>query len=458
MSKDSEARKAWLQVVRKLREEGAGASLEAYLADTEALRSNGEVLTVQVPNAFVKEKLTREFSSRIAVALASLEPGLKAVEYLVKEDASGGRAPAEETAAPVPPASEPHPAAGIQNANLNPEYTMDAFIVGKSNAYPHALAKSVSMNPGKNYNPVYFYGGVGLGKTHLMQAIGHELLRNNPKARVLYVSSEVFHNEYIDHIQNKKDWVKFRAKYRNVDCLLIDDVQFLESGERIQDEFFHTFNALREARKQIVLSCDKQPNELKKVEERLRSRFASGVVADLMPPDLEMRIAILKSREVEENVNVPDEVIRYIAERVSSNIRELRAVFRTVVAKSSVLGLPLSILLVEETLRSTTGPQKPQEITIQMVQDEVCAVYGIRKDELVGRRRERRIVGPRQVAMYLARDLAGKTLMEIGEAFGKKDHTTVLHSCSKVESDLKTDSTLKENVERLRIRLREKLA
>ncbi len=458
MSKDSEARKAWTQVVRKLREEGEGASLEAYLADTEAIRKSGEHLVVQVPNAFVKDKLTREFSSRIATALAGVDPELTSVEYSVKEDASGGRTASEESA-PRPASSvEPHPAAGIQSANLNPEYTMDAFIVGKSNAYPHALAKSVSMNPGKNYNPVYFYGGVGLGKTHLMQAIGHEILRNHPKARVLYVSSEVFHNEYIDHIQNKKDWGKFRARYRNVDCLLIDDVQFLESGERIQDEFFHTFNELHQARKQIVLSCDKQPNELKKVEERLRSRFASGVVADLLPPDLEMRIAILKSRAVEENVNVPDDVIRYIAERVSSNIRELRAVFRTVVAKSSVLGLPLSLLLVEETLRSTTGPQKPQEITIQMVQDEVCALYGIRKDELVGRRRERRIVVPRQVAMYLARDLAGKTLVEIGDAFGKKDHTTVLHSCSKIEEELKTDSTLKENVERLRIRLREKLA
>ncbi|MBI4872913.1 MAG: chromosomal replication initiator protein DnaA [Candidatus Riflebacteria bacterium] len=465
MNKENEGKRIWGNLLAWLRQTEASPTLEAYLTGTTGLGRSGAQLTVEVPNAFVREKLTREYGTRIQAGLTALDLDVREIVYEVHEGPTAPRkAEISEPATAVIPgntgsgASSEVPAGSPgHSSNLNPEYTMASFIVGKSNAYPHALARSVSLSPGKNYNPLYFYGGVGLGKTHLMQAIGHEILKAHPKARVLYVSSEVFHNEYIDYIQNKKPWDRFRKKYRDVDCLLLDDVQFFESGERIQEEFFHTFNALHQARKQIVLTSDKQPHQLQKVEERLRSRFASGVVADLIPPDLEMRIAILKSRAVEEAVAIPDEVIRYIAERVSSNIRELRAVFRTVVAKASVLGLPLSVALVDETLRTTTGPQKPHEISIGMIQEEVCHQFELRQEDLIGRRRQRRVVIPRQIAMYLCRELASRTLMEIGEAFGKKDHTTVLHSCTKVEENLKTDPSLNETVERLRIRIREKL-
>ncbi len=460
MSKASDAKKAWSEIQQALRDQLIGAALEAYLADTIALRRDGQSLVVEVPNPFVKEKLDREFARRIEGVALTLPAGIAQIEYVVRS--GGTRKPPEPepsvTLSPAPTApAELDPLTAIQSANLNPEYTMTRLIVGKSNAYPHALAQSVSLSPGKNYNPVYFYGGVGLGKTHLMQAIGHEVLKNHPKARVLYVSSEVFHNEYIDYIQNKKPWDRFRKKYRDVDCLLLDDVQYLESGERIQEEFFHTFNALFQSRKQIVLTSDKKPHQLEKVEERLRSRFASGVVVDLIPPDDALREAILKSWAAEEHLEVPGEVVRYIAEKVPTNIRDLRGAFRTAVAKASVLGLSLSIPLVDEVLRATATPQRPREITIGMIQEEVCHLYGISVEELTGRRRDRKIVVPRQVAMYLSRDLTTKPLMEIGMAFGKKDHTTVLHSCGKVEEELKKDSAFKDNVEKLRIRIREKL-
>ncbi len=447
----------WKALLERIRVEGAGSLLDVYLANSSPVARLGETLVVEVSNRFTKEKLEKEHSREVEAVMESLGAGISNLKYEIRSGADSAARPAP---APMPQATIPVPAkkpvvAG--EANLNPELTFDNFIVGKSNAYPHAIAKSVSVNPGKVYNPVYYYGGVGLGKTHLMQAIGHEILRNNPSARVLYVSSEVFHNEYIDYIQNRKPWDKFRRKYRDIDCLLVDDVQFFEAGERIQEEFFHTFEALKNQRKQIVLTGDKTPPQLEKMHERLRSRFASGVVADVIVADFELRVAILKSRAEEENMVVPEDVIRYIAERVSNNIRELRAVLHTVIAKASLLNLPLSVVLVDEVLRSTTGPQKPRELTLEMIQAEVCKQFDVRQEELVGRRRDRRVVRPRQVAMYLCRELTGKTLMEIGQAFGKKDHTTVLHSCSKVEKEMAKDSVVEENVEKLRIQLREKL-
>ena len=338
---------------------------------------------------------------------------------------------------------------------LNPKYTFDTFVVGNNNRFAHATALAVAESPADAYNPLFIYGGVGLGKTHLMHAIGHYMLSQKPTTRVKYVTCELFMNEMVASL-NKKTQTEFREKYRNIDVLLVDDIQFLTGKVGTQEEFFHTFNALHSAGKQIVLSSDKPPKEIAKLEERLRSRFEWGLVADIGKPDLETRVAILQRKAEEEYLNVDEQVIHMIAERVASNIRELEGCLTRLVAYSSLTGRPIDQQLAEEALKEIFARSEPRHVTCQDVMEAVAAYYSVTVDDMKGPRRSRDVAVPRQIAMYIAREMVACPLTVIGEAFGGRDHSTVNHACQKVAMEIRTSPSLNNLVTDLMQKLQEK--
>jgi chromosomal replication initiator protein len=324
---------------------------------------------------------------------------------------------------------------------LNPRYTFDSFVIGSGNRFAHAASLAVAEAPAKAYNPLFLYGGVGLGKTHLMHAIGHFVLQHNPAAKVLYISSEKFTNEFINAIRDNRG-ESFRNKYRNIDVLLIDDIQFLAGKEQTQEEFFHTFNALHEERKQIIISSDRQPKEIPTLEERLRSRFEWGLITDIQPPDLETRIAILRKKARSENLEIPNEAMAYIASQIDSNIRELEGALIRVVAYSSLINEDISVALAADALKDIVPHNRPRAITIHDIQQKVGEFYGMRLEDFKARKRTKAVAFPRQVAMYLSRELTDFSLPKIGEAYGGRDHTTVIHAYEKISAQLKIDQEL----------------
>ena len=336
----------------------------------------------------------------------------------------------------------------MQNSQLNEKFTFDTFIVGKGNQMAHAAALAVAEEPGGpsgGYNPLFFYGGVGLGKTHLMHAIGHQMLANKPDAKVKYVTSESFANDFINSIQTKRQ-EEFRQEYRNVDLLLVDDIQFFADKVGTQEEFFHTFNALHNEKKQIVLSSDRLPNEIPKLEERLVSRFKGGLSVDITPPDFETRIAILRNKAEAEHLSIPDEALSYIAGQIDNNVRELEGALLRVQAFASTNGRPVTTDLVAEALKNLKPHEGAPEITIALIQAKVSKYYQVTVAELKGKKRIKSIVMPRQIAMYLARQLTEESFPKIGEEFGGKDHTTVIHACEKIEESLTTDQKLQTEI------------
>jgi len=349
-------------------------------------------------------------------------------------------------------AAETHIVAPGDNSSLNPKYTFDTFVTGKSNNFAHAAAMAVADKPGKTYNPFFMYGGVGLGKTHLMHAIGNRVLKNHPDMRVLYVSSEQFTNEIIQAIQQGTS-DKFRQKYRNIDVLLIDDIQFISGKTSTQEEFFHTFNTLYDAQKQVILSSDRPPREVERLEERLRSRFEWGLTTDIQAPDLETRIAILKTKAQSDHYSVPDDVLVYIASRIDSNIRELEGALTKVAAYASLTKRPMNTDLVAEALKDILPSGKTKEITMDVIQEIVASYFKIKVEDLQSKKRTRTIAYPRQIAMYLCRSLTDTSLPQIGQFFGGRDHTTVIHAFEKVsqekESDSNLNSILNELIERI---------
>ena len=324
---------------------------------------------------------------------------------------------------------------------LNPKYTFDTFVVGSNNRFAHAAALAVAEAPADAYNPLFIYGGVGLGKTHLMHAIGHYMLSQKPTLRVKYVTCELFMNEMVNSL-NKRTQEEFREKYRNIDVLMVDDIQFLTGKTGTQEEFFHTFNALHTAGKQIILSSDKPPREIAKLEDRLRSRFEWGLVADISKPDLETRVAILQKKAEDELLNVDTDVLTMIAERVSNNVRELEGCLTRLVAYSSLTGKPVDKALAEDALREVFARTEPRKVTCEDVMDAVAAYYSVTVDELKGARRTREVAVPRQIAMYISREIVGAPLTAIGSAFGGRDHSTVNHACVKVTQDMKASPAL----------------
>lgn len=359
-------------------------------------------------------------------------------------------AQADEYRAGITPDEKP-----ADESSLNPKYTFDTFVVGSNNRFAHAAALAVAEAPADAYNPLFIYGGVGLGKTHLMHAIGHYMLAQKPTLRVKYVTSEAFMNEMVNSL-NKRNQAEFRERYRNIDVLMVDDIQFLTGKTGTQEEFFHTFNALHTAGKQIILSSDKPPREIAKLEERLRSRFEWGLIADISKPDLETRVAILQRKAEEELLRVDTDVLTMIAERVSSNIRELEGCLTRLVAYSSLTGRPVDRALAEDALKEIFARSEPRHVTCEDVMDAVATYYSVTVEDLKSPRRSRDVAVPRQIAMYIARELVGAPLTMIGEAFGGRDHSTVNHACQKVASEIKTAPSLNNLVSDLMQQLQEK--
>lgn len=335
---------------------------------------------------------------------------------------------------------------------LNERYTFDTFVVGDSNRFAHAAALAVADSPAKSYNPLFIYGGVGLGKTHLMHAIGHHILTQHNTYKVLYITSEKFTNELINSIRDDKT-VEFRNKYRNVDILLIDDIQFLAGKERTQEEFFHTFNTLYESNKQLVISSDRPPKDIPTLEDRLRSRFEWGLITDIQSPDFETRIAILRKKAQRESLDVPDEFINYIADKIQSNIRELEGALIRVIAYASFNKCELNITLVEKILKDIFPESAPRPITATLIQQEVANYFNLKPDELKSKKRTRSVSFPRQIAMFLTRELTDLSLPKIGEIYGGRDHTTVIHACDKILTEIQTNTTLKIHIKELTNRI-----
>lgn len=336
-----------------------------------------------------------------------------------------------------------------ENANLNPKYRFDTFVVGSNNKFAHSASLAVAESPGEAYNPLYLYGGPGLGKTHLMHSIGHFILKNNPDMKVLYVTSEEFTNEVIESIRsgNAASMTKLREKYRTVDVLMVDDVQFIIGKESTQEEFFHTFNVLHSARKQIILSSDKPPKEMETLEERFRSRFEWGLIADIQPPDYETRMAILRKNAETCDKQIDEEIIKYIATNIKSNIRELEGAFNKIIAFAKLNKVDLTLSLAEEALKDVIYPNKSKEVTPTLIINIVSEHFGVRVEDITSKKRNSEFVLPRQVIMYLCRELTDTSFTDIGKILGKKDHTTIMHGYNKITAELVGNEELKNKID-----------
>ena len=413
-------------------------SFATWFRPTRQERAEDDRLTIRVPTRLFCKRLTETYGELLQAVLAEIgRPGL-ALEFICAE--------AEQPATPV---ASPQAKLDFESwdTQLNPRYTFDKFIVGKSNQFAHAAAIAVAEQPSKSYNPLFLYGGVGLGKTHLMQAIGHTLKRRNPSLRLTYISAEKFTNEVIAAIRFER-MPAFRDRFRNMDVLMVDDIQFIARAERTQEEFFHTFNALYDQQKQIVISSDCPPKEISSIEERLRSRFEWGLIADIQMPDLETKIAILQKKADSERVHVPDEVAEFIARSIKSNIRELEGALIRLIAYSSLTGVEINQSTAQQVLKNIIETQE-KKVTIEQIQKRVGEHFGMRAQDLKIRSNSKVIAFPRQIAMFLVKQLTTASLPEIGKQFGGKHHTTVLHSINKIESLRQKDKDLNRTINRL---------
>ena len=440
------AEKIWNTAQEHLRVRLGQDTYKMWFAPLRASAVDGQHLTIEAPNEFCEVWLKDNYLSLMqdAVAIAA------GARLQVKFKVSNATLPITPIVVPTPAKAKAAEAASDRIAtngdlHFNPKNTFDTFVVGANNNFAFAAAKAVAETPGKAYNPLFLYGGVGLGKTHLLHAIGQHVTSTKKNARVSYVSSEKFTNEYIDAIQNNK-LVTFRKKYRHTEVLLIDDVQFFAGKERIQEEFFHTFNALKEAGRQIVLTCDRPPNEMQGLEGRLVSRFEWGLVTDLQPPDIEMRLAILQKKAAFMNVTLPEDVINFLATRIRTNIRRLEGALIRVASYASLTGKKLSIEVVEGLLREILHEEGRQTISIEVIQKKVAEHFDIRLADMTSKRRPENIAFPRQIAMYLSRQMTESSLNTIGEAYGGRDHGTVLHACRLVKDRMEVDANVRQVV------------
>jgi chromosomal replication initiator protein len=414
-------------------------SFATWFRPTRQERAADDRLVIRVPTRLFSKRLTETYGELLKAVLTEIgRPGL-ALEFVCAE-----QEPAPTAAAP---ASQAKLDFDSSNHQLNPRYTFDTFVVGASNQFAHAAAGAVAEQPSKSYNPLFLYGGVGLGKTHLMQAIGHTLKRRNPALRLTYISAEKFTNEVIASIRFER-MSAFRDRFRNMDVLMVDDIQFIATRERTQEEFFHTFNALYDQQKQIVISSDCPPKEISSIEERLRSRFEWGLIADIQPPDLETKIAILQKKAESERVYVPDDVAEYIARAIKSNIRELEGALIRLMAYASLTGAEMNLPTAQQVLKNIIETAE-KKVTIEQVQKRVGEHFGLRAQDLKIRSNSRVIAFPRQVAMFLVKQLTSASLPEIGKQFGGKHHTTVLHSINKIGALRQVDKDLNKTINRL---------
>lgn len=445
----------WSEVLDVVKTEINTPTFKTWFEHTTPLDIIEDRLVIAVQNEFARDWLDSRYSGLLKSALGQVTGVPLSIEFTVPPATPEAIvSPAPETPAEVSSviAEEKLQAEETKvSGGFNAKYTFDSFVMGSSNRFAHAAALAAAEAPGRAYNPLFIYGGVGLGKTHLLHAIGHYVHQSFPHMRVKYVTSEQFTNEVIDLIRagDRQRMDAFRRQYRTVDVLLIDDIQFLKGKEATQDEFFHTFNALEQAGKQIVLSSDRPPKDIAILEERLRSRFEMGLITDIQPPDLETRLAILKRRAEVERLGVPDEVLTYIADRVSSNIRELEGALIRIVAYSSLTRHQVDLDLARSVLKDAFPERSMRPISITTIQRESCKFYGISQAELVGNKRSQNIVYPRQVAMYLARELTDLSLPRIGSEFGGRDHTTVMHAKAKIEKLMNAERDVYNQVQTL---------
>jgi len=436
----------WEQVLQLLKGRVQQPSFGTWLQPTTAVALRGSTLIVRAPHRLAKEQLESHYSQLIKKALAEVVGGDLDLEFVVMDPNEQDKALATRPDL----ASNVYPSVPQRQVRtvLNPKYTFDTFVVGNSNRFAHAAALAVAESPGKAYNPLFIYGGVGLGKTHLMQAIAHYILARDSSARVVYVSCEAFLNEMIAAL-SRKDMAVFKSKYRDVDALMIDDIQFIAGKDQTQEEFFHTFNSLYEAGKQIVITSDRPPKDIATLEDRLRSRFEWGLTADIQPPDLETRMAILKKKAEDESLVVPNDVIVFIASQIQSNIRVLEGALIRVIAHSSLVNSEITIDLAKRVLRDIIPSDKPRQISIELVQQVVAENFGIRIEDLKSKSRAKSVAYPRQIAMYLCRELTDASLVQIGQEFGGRDHTTVIHACEKIANDSHQDSELAKSIKQM---------
>jgi chromosomal replication initiator protein len=434
---DNRNNEVWQQVLSVIQTKLSKPSFDTWFKATKASFLSDNVVVVTAPTTFAVEWLETRYTKLVSSTFSDYIGRAVDVKFAIEE------------ARPVEPA-EPFPQIQTNRQPsleepmmhmLNPKYTFDTFVIGAANRFAHAASLAVAELPAKSYNPFFMYGGVGLGKTHLMHAIGHYILEHNPHMKVLYLSSEKFTNEFINAIRDNRG-ESFRNKYRNIDVLLIDDIQFLAGKEGTQEEFFHTFNALHEEHKQIVISSDRPPKEIPTLEERLRSRFEWGLITDIQPPDLETRIAILRKKAKAENLDIPNEAMMYIANMIDSNIRELEGALIRIVAYSSLTNQDITAHLAAEALKDILPTGRNRLITMQDIQQRVGEYYGLKLEDFKARKRTKAVAYPRQIAMYLSRELTDYSLPKIGDAFGGRDHTTVIHAHEKIMQLLKVDQDL----------------
>src|SRR5882724_2297663 len=443
----------WLRILGALEKKISRNSYDTWLKPTRFSHANGNVLFVRVPTAEFRH-IGEKFGDLIQEAMDTLEPAYQDVKFITAEEdptappvrPDGGFAPVSASGAP-PSAIRQQRFDWDSAAQLSPKYTFGAFVIGAGNQFAHAAAQAVAERPSKAYNPLFLYGGVGMGKTHLMQAIGHEVKRRQPQASICYISSEKFTNEMINSLRYDK-MISFRDKFRNVDVLLIDDIQFLAQKERTQEEFFHTFNALHESMKQIVIASDRPPKELPEIEDRLRSRFEWGLIADIQPPDLETKVAILQKKAESERVVLPTDIALFIASNVRTNVREMEGAMVRLLAYCSLTGAEISLITAQQVLKNFIDSQA-RRITIDAIQKAVAEQFGLRVIEIKAKSNSRAIVFPRQIAMYLAKQMTEASLPEIGRQFGGKHHTTVMHSIAKIDEMRRSDKSLNSTINKL---------
>lgn len=444
-------RELWQKIIEKVKNEYflTEVSFNTWLVPLKVYDVSEDTVTVIVPsqNEQTIQILLRKYKQLLEVVTEELTGHHYEISFVLEKNLDRIH---EEKAVHTPVSNE-----NIERAGLNPRYTFDTFVVGKNNTFAHAAALAVAETPGELYNPLFLYGGVGLGKTHLMHSIAHYILETNPEARVLYVTSEVFTNELIDSIRNGNSAAmnNFRDKYRNIDVLLIDDVQFIIGKESTQEEFFHTFNHLHGLKKQIVLSSDRPPKDMETLEDRLTTRFEWGLLADIGSPDYETRMAILRKKEELDGYNIDDEVIQYIATNIKSNIRELEGALNKLIAMSKLEQKEINLDLAKDALRDMISPDGKRELTPEIIIQTVAEHFGISTKDILGQKRNAEIVFPRQIAMYLCRELIDTKLTLIGKIMGNRDHSTVLSGVNKIKDEIKKNETSRNTIETIKKKL-----
>ena len=425
----------WSKAKELLKDETTVITYQTWIQPLELKSVNNNVIILVASNPFQKDTIESRYLTLLTNTFNFITNKKCNVLIKLKDDEE----PLSTNATPVTNNKT------FINSGLNPKYTFDTFVVGSNNKFAQAAAMGVADNPGSKYNPFFIYGGVGLGKTHLMHSIGNQIILNNPNANILYVTSETFTNQLINALRDQAT-EKFREKYRNIDVLLIDDIQFIANKKSTQEEFFHTFNTLYESGKQIVLSSDKPPKDIELLEDRLKSRFDWGLIADISNPDFETRLAILRKKTQLDNIIIDDEILSSIATRVDTNIRELEGTLNKLIAKASLTGSPITMEMTERAINDIVAKQD-KVISSEYIQDVVGKYFSISPADLRGAKRSNDVTFPRQIAMYLCRNVAQMSLPQIGIDFGKRDHTTVMHACNKIEKEIKTNSNTKLIVE-----------